>query len=462
MTSDSSHAPPHPPWFTELDRADTLSHTDGLVRVDTYDPHARPLEEVATIEKARAYDAHSVFFEPSRNGRPPIPQAFVFVSNQRTNDAEFAQLHRRLWSWGGVPLLYRKLPGQIQLFRCAHDHDFASADGTPICNPFQTLDLASRIAASDPWWNADHIRNGTIWDDPRASNLLLSPRKSAHRKLVDAVRHLHDELTDKRVLTKSLRRRLLILCLLIAYLEEREVLQPDFFSHFLDGAHTFFHVLRDGPSLVAMLLSLAEKFNGNVFSLTPHDANALRQTTQLERFARLVEGHQEPGGQLALWRLYSFKDLPVELLSNIYQLFVTDSSTSVYTPPHLVRLIVAEALPPDRLDHFLSGNRIVLDPACGSGVFLVEAYKRIVLHWRSKHSWTKPRPMTSERFSNAYMALTLNRPAVELAAFSLSLTLCVPLNQLTIRESTGLFPKLTDTSLHHSCFFDAIAPHNSR
>ena len=61
-----------------------------------------------------------------------------------------------------------------------------------------------------------------------------------------------------------------------------------------------------------------------------------------------------PQGQLNLWRLYSFRDLPVELISNIYQLFVKDPGSSIYTPPALVRLMIEEALSWDRLDVLMS------------------------------------------------------------------------------------------------------------
>ena len=408
------------------------------------------------MEKARTYNAHSVFFEAPRNGRPLSPQAFVFVSNQPTTDDHFAELHRRLWSWGGVPLLYRKTPGQVQLFRCAHAPDFAAPDGTNVCKPFKILNIGSRIAAADIWWDADQLRNGTIWDDPHASKLMLSAHKAAHRNLVDAVRHLYEALTNKHVLTKSLRRRLLILCLLIAYLEEREVLQPAFFNRFLDGATSFRHLLRDGTSLVAMLGSLERRFNGTVFSLTPEEATTLRKTTQLERFARLVEGREETTGQLGLWRLYSFKDLPVELLSNIYQLFVKDSSTSVYTPPHLVRLVLDETLNSETLDRLLAGTEIILDPACGSGIFLVEAYKRVLLHWRSRNGWVRPTVRELRTLLERVHGIDLEEAAVELAAFSLCLTLCDALERDQIRHSTRLFPKIIGISLHHSCFFEAI------
>ena len=59
------------------------------------------------------------------------------------------------------------------------------------------------------------------------------------------------------------------------------------------------------------------------------DRKWLRSNLQLRRFARIVEAKEEKSGQLTLGELYSFKDLPVELISHIYQLFVNDSSFSV-------------------------------------------------------------------------------------------------------------------------------------
>lgn len=97
-------------WFVELERSTGAKPVDGLVLVAGYVPTGRPPEEVATMEKARRYGAHSVFFEAGRNGRAPVPQAFVFVSKDGTDDKEFADLHKRLWSWGGVPILYRCRP----------------------------------------------------------------------------------------------------------------------------------------------------------------------------------------------------------------------------------------------------------------------------------------------------------------------------------------------------------------
>jgi len=441
-------------WLVDLDVSAQGLAVDGLVPVKGYQRDGQPPEEVAMMEKAAAYGADAVFFEAGRNGRAPVAQAFVFVSDGPAHDPEFAALHQRLWSWGGVPLLYRKIPGLVQLFRCAHKPDFISATGETVCRPFKILKLAASIG-DDPWWDASRLRNGTLWDDPAVCKVMLSASKSAHKRLIDAVKQLNADLNEEGILKKHLRRKLLILSLLIAYLEERGVFQSDYFGQFRRGATRFFQVLADGKALVKLLAALEDRFNGHVFVLNDADAESLRGSSQLARFAKLVEGREEPSGQLTLWQLYSFKDLPVELISHIYQIFVTDSDSSVYTPPFLVRLILDEALSWDRLDQLQLKNEIVLDPCCGSGVFLVEAYKRLVLHWRSRNEWKRPGVNVLKSLLKKVHGVDLEEGAVELAAFSLCLALCDSLEPETIRASIKLFPPLAGKTLHRSCFFEA-------
>lgn len=442
-------------WLFAIGRGDEIPIVDGLVAVTDYDPRNRPPEEVAIVEKAASYGARAVFFEARRHGRAPVAQALVFDAADHTDDWQFAELHKRLWSWGGVPIVYRAGPGSIQLFRCAHKPDFVGPDARAICSPIRTLRIGAEIAAQDVWWDAGRLYNGTIWDDPNACQLMLSAGKSAHRKLVEEVRALAVQLSKRSDLDAGLQRRLLILSLLIAYLEERSVLLPDDFSRALPGATHFFEVLGNGTALVALLKTLEERFNGQVFRLSDFERMTLAESRELEGFARLIEGFEEASGQLSLWRLYSFRDLPVELISNIYQLFVKDAASSIYTPPALVRLMLEEALSWKRIDALMAGEGVILDPACGSGVFLVEAYKRLVLHWRWRNGWAKPGVEELRLLLQRVHGIDLEDGAVELAAFSLCLSLCDALEPEDIRSSVKLFPPLGDHTLHSSCFFDA-------
>ena len=441
-------------WWNRLDGTAGDAVVEGLVFVSGYKSSGSPPEEVIMMEKAREYGAHAVFFEAGRNGKRSLPQAFIFIARSPEEDQAFAKTHKQLWSWGGVPLVYRKLPGQLQLFRCAHGPDFVSPSGDLVCKPVRTLVLASAIA-TDPWWNAEQLRNGTLWDDTEACKLLLSSRKSAHKGLIKAVKEISDELNVEGILPKHLRRKLLILSLLIAYLEQREVFKDGYLGRFLPGATKFFEVLANGPALVELLEALENRFNGHVFTLNEADRERLTNSQQLTRFSRLIEARQEASGQISLWELYSFKDLPVELISHIYQLFVKDADSSVYTPPFLVRLMLEESLNWERLDRLHKRGEIILDPSCGSGIFLVEAYKRLVLHWRSRNHWEKPSVAVLTGLLQHVQGIDLEEGAIELAAFSLCLALCDSLEPEAIRASIKLFPPLAGKTLHRSCFFEA-------
>lgn len=442
-------------WLRELRKAGGKP-LEGLVALAGGAWRADDPRRVVVLEKAAGYGADYVLFRPAAPDQPVVPEALIYVDDG-LRDEEFAELHRRLWSWGGVPLVFRKQAGRVDLLRCAHGPDFAGPDGRLRYRAHDTFDLLTLIDAATPapWWDLGQLQGGALWDDPDVCEVLLSGDKAAQTGLVAAIAARDKELAEKRVLPGPLRRRLLVLSLLIAYLEDRAVLDPEIFARCKPGATRFFEVLGDGPGLCALLAELERRFNGDVFTLDEADRAELLATRHLGRFAALVEGRGEESGQRSLWRLYSFRDLPVELISHVYQHFVREDASAVYTPPFLVRLMLDEALGRDRLDRMEAQGEALLDPSCGSGVFLVEAYKRLIAHWRARHGWAQPDVPTLRRLLLRVRGVDLNADAIELAAFSLCLALCEALDTATLRASTKLFPKLRGVSLHHSCFFAA-------
>ncbi len=450
-------------WLRRLSAGNSVGISGtGLVAVAGTPREALAPEQVEVLERARTYGAHYVFFRDSDASGASTAEALVYIQDPLT-DQEFAQLHRRLWSWGGVPLVYRARPGRVDLLRCRHRPDFLKKGGELNYRAFKTLDLLTDIdqaVQQDPWWDHENLATGSLWDDPRVCADLMSEEKSAHRSLILAIEGLDEQLgLQRNLMRRPLRRRLLVLTLLIAYLEDRGVLGESFFAHYCPGATRFFEILKDGAVLVAVLAELERRFNGDVFKLGDDDRRDILASKQLGRFAALVEGRTGPAGQLSLWKLYSFQDLPVELISHVYQLFVRDDASAVYTPPVLVRLLVAETLDWDRLDRLLARNEVILDPACGSGVFLVEAYKRLILHWRFRNGWRFPDVETLRSLMLRVCGVDINPDAIELAAFSLCLAMCEVLDTEVLRDATELFPKLHARSLHASCFFAAVAAH---
>ncbi|MBK9757994.1 MAG: N-6 DNA methylase [Nannocystis sp.] len=442
-------------WLQALTPGATAS-IDGLVALKGDEwRQARP-GQYEVLERAAQYGADFVYFR-ELDGRPPVAQALVYVDDALTDEA-FAALHRRLWNWGAVPLVYRKRGARVDLLRCAHAPDFLARDGRLHYHAFATLDLLTRIdsaAERAAWWDGEQLRSGSLWDAPDVCAQLCSADKSAHPSLIHAIKQLDEDLHDQRnLMPEPLRRRLLVLSLLIAYLEDRKILEPAVFDRHRPGATRFFEVLEDGPALVGLLAELEQRFNGDVFLLGADERARLLTSKSLGRFAALVGGRTTASGQMELWRLYSFSDLPVELISHVYELFVVDRS-AIYTPPFLVRMLVDEVLDPMRLDRLFERGELILDPACGSGVFLVEAYQRLVSHWRSRHGWRRPDITTLRDLALQIRGIDVNPQAIELAAFSLCLALCEALDVATIQRSPRLFPKLQGRSLHVGCFFDA-------
>ena len=151
-------------WLFDFGNADKRIVADGLVTVANFSNAKQLPEVVAIMEKAKHYKADGVFFEAPHDGKPPVAQAFIYRENGAARDLNFGKLHQQLWSRGGVPLVYRVTPGLVQLFRCAHRPDFEK-DGEIIIKPFDTLEAAGKIS-NDPWWYADRLRSGTLWDEP--------------------------------------------------------------------------------------------------------------------------------------------------------------------------------------------------------------------------------------------------------------------------------------------------------
>src|SRR5262249_2176436 len=129
-------------------------------------------------------------------------------------------------------------------------------------------------------------------------------------------------------------------------------------------------------------------------------------------------------GQLFFFA-YRFDIIPIELISSIYEEFYSVESGkkpadgSYYTPSALVEFVLSHVLTKDVLNR----KPRVMDPACGSGIFLVESFRRIVRH-RVSQLGRRLRPDELRKILREQIAgIDINPEAVRVAAFSLYLAL---------------------------------------
>lgn len=433
---------------------------EGLVSVQGNGATSRPDEHAALLQAATFEHVDYVYFRRFNDGRTSQIAAYV-VDNTRghLSETELARLHHKLWLHGVAPLVYVAGLTRVDILSCSRKPDFWTDRGTaeyrpavsfevPIHHGREMLQLAAiiddELAEKRRRFSAHRLADGTFWDDP-ANHSLANEGAAAHKSLIQAIVEVDVGLDGAK---HPVRRRLLVLMVLIKYLEDRGVFPRDLFGRFLARSRSFLDILQHGSVAdVRRLLRYFEKrFNGDVFSLG--DAADSLDDKGLRRFAKLVEG-KTLAGQQHFWNLFDFKYIPVEVISRLYQRFVAGHG-AVYTPPVLASLLLDFAMPYETL----SGSERVLDPSCGSGIFLVGAFKRLVTFWRSRNRWMLPTAETlKEILRNSIYGVELEETAVDLTAFSLSLAICDALEPPVIWSDLK-FDKLRGRNLREGDFFD--------
>ena len=176
-----------------------------------------------------------------------------------------------------------------------------------------------------------------------------------------------------------------------------------------------------------MLDQLAKDFNGKIFEWDKDSEKEERddiQKSEVETLADYLDGNLREN-QFLLWRLYSFSHLPVEVLSSVYEELLTDSKDIVYTPEMIVSTLVDECMP---LKNPQSDFKMI-DVSCGSGIFLVKTYKRIVQWWRYeqwKQTGELKKPSLSvlkELLLKSIYGIDIQQDAIRLSVFSLALAI---------------------------------------
>ena len=414
------------------------------------------------LEQAEAYEADAIFFRtfPEDSKRSPLPQIYIYRDTSlNLNEAYYATIHCRLWNAGVVPLAFIITSNQVKILNCRHEPDFDKEHNQPQYTSFHELEELVKI---DRAFVAREISAGTLWENPQFKNDFCL-ENTAYYKLLSHLKEFRQNLVKKKIVSEPTVNRILVMSILVKYLDDRRdsadnrVFQKDFFRKFSHAKNDDLESLfREKGSCVRLLAHLSERFNGGIFELNPEEKSEL-ESADLTPIAEFLKGDTEPNGQGLFWPLYKFQDLPVELISNIYEEFLAtrdkDASKGVvYTPPMLVDFLLDQCLP--LRAETLSWK--IVDPACGSGVFLVGAFKRLIHCWRMANNWQRPTYVDLQNIlKNSIHGFDKESEAVLITAFSLCVALCEELDPLVIWNKLK-FDNLQKQNLLAKDFFEVI------
>jgi hypothetical protein len=416
----------------------------------------RPLFESAKAHTVSVYEL---------SGAPCI--YFSQLADADPSATQLRELRRAAWNRGTAPLLWVITPAKVLIYNAyaRPDRDEEVDDRTNLIRAFEQTEEGLR--ALNAFAGRLEIETGRFWQRREAKSIDRYYRVDASllRDLSDA-----DVQLRRKRLPKAISHALLGRSIFVAYLQDREILKPQYFRlHY--GVENFTELLASKSKTYQLFRWVRRTFNGDLFPLTrkrkqtSDSGRVLREEDivrpeHLDVIQSLMMGTEIATGQGRLWP-YDFSIIPVELISSIYENFAYTGGARTarrrsthYTPFPLVDLVLSQVL------ETIAVDTKTIDLACGSGVFLVETFRRLVSK-RVADGQELTRKLIRDTLHDQIFGIDINKEAVQLAAFSLYLT-ALELDPKPQPPSALKFKRLIGENLFAGDAFDEAAHFNSK
>lgn len=414
----------------------------GLDRAKSVNSKGRNLLESESIIlnqlKEQNFEVDSVYFNTDENGNS-FPA--VFLKKVKTFDVEtlqtIADTHKKIWNYKRVLFLYVYSETEIRIYNCSEKPLIKTKENFDYEKELQNVEIKvyqfsdkKQLEELNKLFSRIAVDSGIVWTLEEAQfirnkiNLQRRVDKYLVESLVNTAQQLEQQGLEINFIHKIILRSLFLL-----YLEDRGATDEKLYSQIKKGTKSYFDILNNQQATYKLFERLEEDFNGNVFTLEKEEKITAEQLQIIKKC--FISGNDNtPQTKLFEdWRLFDFSIIQIELLSEIYEnfLFKTDPilkkrTGTYYTPPSLVEFILNEKLPINKT--YKDYNIKVLDPSCGSGIFLVESFNRLVKRYENQHKekltdFDKLKKLLTENI----FGIELHPQAIKVAAFSLYLAL---------------------------------------
>ena len=393
----------------------------------------------------------------------------VLLSVAEYDPAAVAALRAALWNQGLASLLVVLSGETVRVFSLTRTPRSRDAADATRCLVKELHAATDALALRNLVYAAE---SGRYWEEHSTH---FRPEERVDRVLLDNLTQAHELLCDASLSTDA-AQALLVQTMFVAYLEDRGIVGGGYFRDVSNArAGDFRTLLQSGDveSLEGLFQALRNDFNGDLFvspcSFDAADRGPRLGPAHLEILARFRSGREEMQGRSGQYRFwpYDFKFIPIELISAVHDRFLAErgpdrrtsgrrTSGAYYTPMFLADTAVSHAW--DRLPPAVRDDGRFLDPACGSGIFLVRLFQRLCEHVRAgrpdrKIPWDDLLDVLSR-----LQGRDVDGGAVRVAVFSLYVALLeevTPPDVRALMKRGRMLPALHGETLRHEDFFAA-------
>lgn len=409
---------------------------------------ARVFAELARAKIGNALtsedDRIGVLMQNPNTSTTEPPLAIVCEAKRSLGDDQLRELQRLGWNFSKSPMLVTIEPQLLRVWTCCKqpaDDLLSEYLIDELSLPDLNAGLSQRAAQVLHWVN---LVSGQFF---KAHIEQFRRDQRADQTLLENLNFVRERLRENGLTNDDICHDLLARVVFVQFLFDRKdasgyaalnagKLERLYEEGVLKAKHdSFASILSNYHESYRLFYWLDERFNGDLFPGKNHTGAARDQAWQAEKrqvnqshleiLGDLVSGNLHlPTGQRLLWRNYAFDAIPLEFISSILESFVKDrarKSGIYFTPPHLVDFTLDQVLPWGG-DQW---NLKLLDPACGSGVFLVKAFQRLVHRWKNAHPGETIRADTLRGLlENNLFGVDKDEHAVRVASYNLYLAMC--------------------------------------
>lgn len=394
-----------------------------------------------TVDKDNHQKIKKIFF---------VNEEPLIVFSKTENKTNLYKIYNRVWCMSRPRLLFLETLSELIVLDLAKQPFKSDEELTD--QALVIVKGVQEIKSELADYRREQVESGRVFEDSKFADL----ESRADRALIRDLKIVRNQLFtagldgDKIKYAHSLIGK----SIFIRYLEDRGILSKQYFLEIANGNEDWRKIVETESEKVfadptmrelvyprilsnkrltyKLYKQIAKDFNGDIFP-TEDDEETIVTQKHLTILKNFLDGNANYES-LFFWA-YRFDIIPIELISNIYEEFYhfnaqsddiqinskgVDNVGTHYTPSPLVEFVLRRTLS----EQILVARPIVLDPACGSGIFLVEAFRKMVryeLFASKKKNLNRFELLTI--LEKQIRGIELNEEAIKIAAFSLYLAL---------------------------------------